>query len=87
MHSSNYLRSWNFEGSNDDNNWTIIRQHRNDTSLNKQYATFTWDVSNCITSYRMFRLHMIGRNAELSAVHYHIMCHGFEIYGHLVGNK
>ena len=83
-HPNHNPRHWNFEGSNDDNNWTVIKKHDNDTSLTVQYQSHTWNIANCNQSYRMFRIISCGVN---STGNYNVMCHGFEIYGHLRGNK
>eukprot|EP01083_Nonionella_stella_P111628 327587_1 len=37
--SGYYLRIWNFEGSNNGNNWNILKRHENDASLNTAFGT------------------------------------------------
>ena len=78
-----YLRHWNFEGSADGNNWDIIKQHRNDTSISQAKQSKTWTVDGN-KYYTMFRIHCTGYNSDGC---YYISCHGFELYGHLIGQK
>eukprot|EP01083_Nonionella_stella_P176253 616179_1 len=81
-----YPRNWDFEGSNDDVTWDILRRHVNDEQLQhginatKAYASHTWTITNCNKSYKMFRFKITGTNSSGT---YHIMCGGFEIYGRL----
>eukprot|EP01084_Bolivina_argentea_P105421 188770_1 len=77
--SGHYLRMWNFEGSNNGNNWNILKRHSNDTSLNTAFGTQTWTVQ-CNESYQMFRIYMVGKNTRPD---WFLMCSGFEIYGDL----
>lgn len=74
------LRFWVFEGSNDENSWTIISQHQSDTSLKKRGATHTWKV-NCSNAFRIFRIRLTGYNSNN---HFHLCCSGFEIYGEVL---
>ena len=40
-----YMKSWNFEGSNDGKTWQILSKHKDDTSsLNGQHQSKTWKV-------------------------------------------
>ena len=82
LHDTNphYPRHWNFEASNDCDTWHILKQHKNDTSINRSRQPFSWQILNCNESFKMFRIHITGKNAFGN---YRIMCHGFEIYGHL----
>eukprot|EP01083_Nonionella_stella_P309779 1098337_1 len=75
--NDHFLRSWNFEGSNNGENWNILKQHDNDTSLNTAWGTHTWSVE-CDESYKMFRIHMMAKNTNEN---WHLLCAGFEIYG------
>eukprot|EP00483_Globobulimina_turgida_P007942 UN07958 len=51
-HAGNYyLKNWNFEGSNDGVNWSIIKQHTNDTSMGTNSQSYTWRIENCNTYY------------------------------------
>eukprot|EP01083_Nonionella_stella_P119376 356792_1 len=75
-----YLRKWNFEGSNNGTDWTVLREHDNDTSLNSAYDTHTWAI-NVDQYYQMFRIFMTGEDS--SNMYWYLSCSGFEIYGHL----
>eukprot|EP01083_Nonionella_stella_P103758 296638_1 len=73
-----YIRNWNFEGSNNGNDWTTIKQHTNDASLTAPQQSHTWNITDCTDSYRMFRIYV---TAVDGAGWWHLMCQGFEIYG------
>eukprot|EP01083_Nonionella_stella_P287536 978778_1 len=79
-----YIRNWNFEGSNDGNDWTAIKQHTNDASLTAPKQSHTWTIADCTDSYQMFRIYL---TAVDGAGWWHLMCQGFEIYGHLYGEN
>eukprot|EP00483_Globobulimina_turgida_P008974 UN08992 len=73
-----YLKTWNFEGSNDENNWKVLKKHENDRNLNKAFATHTWTIDTD-EYFQMFRIYMVGKN---TSGEWGICCSGFEIYGH-----
>jgi hypothetical protein len=59
------LRSWNFEGSNDGSNYTVLRAHRNDNSLPDQaFSVAAWEVEGVNQAYRYFRIRMTGPNSN-----------------------
>jgi len=75
--SANYCvpRNWKFQASNDprvekegDNNdlWTTLNHHDNDTTLNSDFAWFVFPVNKCPTAYRYFRIMQTGANAFAS---------------------
>eukprot|EP01083_Nonionella_stella_P095042 266740_1 len=74
-----YLRKWNLEGSNDGLRWNALIKHENDINLNSAYATHTWSIDSD-EYYRMFRILMTGENSGFT---WHLVCSGFEVYGHL----
>ena len=77
------LRSWNLEGSNDDVNWSILRQHNNDTSMAETaYSEGHWDVNSAASNspYRFFRIVQTGKDAR---GYDNLMCSGMELYGKL----
>ena len=77
------LRNWNLEGSNDDVNWSILRQHNNDTSMAETaHSEGHWDVNSAASNspYRFFRIRSTGTNAGGDV---RIMCSGIELYGKL----
>lgn len=75
------LRSWLFQGSNDNENWITLKRHENDHSLNRGGATKTWNIDNCNEYYRYFKIQMTGKNHNDNC--WHLMCHAFELYGTL----
>eukprot|EP01083_Nonionella_stella_P174299 603837_1 len=77
-----YLRNWNFEGSNDGSNWSIIKQHKKDTTFTELKQSHTWIWSDCNTYYRHFRIKMTGKNAFGDWI---IAYAALEIYGYLNG--
>eukprot|EP01084_Bolivina_argentea_P266609 452232_1 len=83
-HKGFYLRNWNFEGSNDGKEWTIIKKHKNDKTFKKKGQAHTWTMNNCNKYYQHFRI--IMTNTDSSGCWY-MMGTGFEIYGYLTGNK
>eukprot|EP01084_Bolivina_argentea_P212169 360705_1 len=78
------IRYWNFEGSNDEKNWFIIKQHKNDTTLCEIGQSNTWKITNCNAYYQHFRIILTGKH---SGDQWRITATGFEIYGYLTGNK
>ena len=77
------LRSWEFQGSVDGQNWITLKKHENDTSLNDKGKTKTWNV-DCNEWYSHFRVRMLDKNDN---GHWYLCCSGFEIYGHLKYRK
>jgi len=75
------LRNWRFEGSCDGDTWNIIKEHRNDSSLNFKGQSYTWYLKNVNQYYQMFRIFQFDKNSNQ---HYYLACSGFEIYGDVV---
>jgi hypothetical protein len=48
MAAGNYkadaLRTWDLQGSVDCQNWTVLKRHTNDKSLNSNFASHTWPL-------------------------------------------
>ena len=81
------LRSWDFEGSNDGSNYTVLRSHRNDNSLPDQaFSVAAWKVEGANQAYRYFRIRQTGENSNPdSNYHRHFLCcAGIELYGMLL---
>jgi len=82
-HGGNYradaLRNWDFQGSNDGKNWTMIRRHYNDESLNGPFAVTSFPVS-VTRPFRWFRILQTGHN---SSNHNFLVLSGIEIFGEL----
>ena len=75
------LRNWNLEGSNDNIDWTVLREHNDDTSLAQEaYSESHWDVNSAASNspYRFFRILQTGPN---SSGDNNLMCCGIELYG------
>ena len=66
-----------FEGSLDGVTWDIIREHRNDTSLNQKSQPFTWRLE-CSKYYSKFRVLQFDKNSNH---HLYLALSGMEIYG------
>jgi hypothetical protein len=79
--SAGRLRSWDFEGSNDGSNYTVLRAHKNDKSLAAQaFSVAAWKVEGANQAYRYFRIRQTGPNASDGDQLY---CAGIELYGML----
>eukprot|EP01084_Bolivina_argentea_P064849 118219_1 len=90
------LHHWDFEGSNDEKIWTLIKRHQRDWELEgKQFKTNTWPI-NTEHYFRYFRIRMTGKTNYIYYTRdmdqlYYFCCSGFEIYGDIeakeLGNK
>ncbi|KMS93688.1 hypothetical protein BVRB_028960, partial [Beta vulgaris subsp. vulgaris] len=58
------LRSWRFQGSTDGSDWVILREHVDDTSLNKKGQAHSWDLPGITQFFRHFRILMTGKNSN-----------------------
>ena len=87
-HGSSYdngyvLRSWQLQACNDGENWVVLREHSNDTSMGTSaWCEGHWEVNSPAsnTSYRHFRILQTGKDS--SGIDY-LMCCGMELYGKL----
>jgi hypothetical protein len=80
-HKRDYLRNWDFQGSNDGKLWTTLRRHSNDDSLNgpfdvKVFALLTPPA----VPYQFFRIIQTGHN---SSGNNFLVLSGFEVFGEL----
>ena len=76
-----FLRNWEFQGSNDNTTWVMLRKHVGDEGLNgKAYAVAHWPVEGkeAATPFRYFRL---LQNGKCSNGYDHLMCCGIELWG------
>jgi hypothetical protein len=81
------LQSWDFEGSNDGSNYTVLRSHRNDNSLPDQgFSVAAWEVEGANQAYRYFRIRQTGENSGgFDGKYTHsLCCAGIELYGMLL---
>eukprot|EP01084_Bolivina_argentea_P272383 463744_1 len=79
------LRHWNFEGSNDRKNWTLISKHENDTTIQNWNEMKTFKINRKINQY--FNAFRIFKTGKCSSGTDHLMMCGFEVYGHLILKK
>ena len=78
------LRNWNLQGTNDGVEWTTLRQHVNDQSLeDTPMSTAAWPVEGCDVAYRYFRIFNTGPNSG-NVEYLMLMCAGIELYGQLL---
>jgi hypothetical protein len=82
-HGGNYkadsLRTWDFQGSTDGVQWSLLLRHTNDQSLNGPFATCSWPIKASV-GYRYFRILQTGHN---SSNHNFLVISGIELYGEL----
>ena len=79
---SNVLRNWELQASNDNQTWTTLRRHTDDTSLAEQsMSVAAWPLDAGPVggrSFRHFRILQTGKNSNGGD---HLMCAGIELYG------
>lgn len=78
------LRNWTLQGSNDGKNWVLLRRHVNETALNSNFATASFEIPSCSQSFRHFRILQTGHN---SSGNNFLSISGFELYGFLYEEK
>ena len=83
-----FLRNWELQASNDEKEWTRLRRHENDESLELvPYAVADWPVeANSKGPFRYFRILQFGKNADGGKMgdRWHCLaCSGIELYGEL----
>jgi hypothetical protein len=76
-----YPRTWRLEGSNDDQTWTTLREHTNDTTLsdNKKVETFPLSANN--VAFKFFRLIQTGKNSRGDN---YLLLSGVELFGKII---
>jgi hypothetical protein len=77
------LKSWRFEGSNDDSKWELLHSQTNSTALtgNDKEASFEFSSSS---TFRFLRFVMVGQNSN---GHYQHSLQGLEVFGRLITEK
>jgi osmotically-inducible protein OsmY len=82
------LQSWDFEGSNDGSEWTVLRVHKDDNSLpNEAFSEAAWEVEGVNQAYRHFRIRQTGKNSganNANHVDHYLFCAGIELWGRLL---
>jgi hypothetical protein len=77
--STDHLRSWTLEGSQDGLRWVKIDDRTNDTSLNSKGAISIFSISESVQSeFRMIRLRQTGKNSSGSN---HLVVNAIEFFG------
>ena len=64
--------------------WILLDERKDDTSLNKGWATNTWHVSDISNAYRMFRIKCVGPDKSGTS---YLSIGGIELYGSLFTYK
>ncbi|KAI6206878.1 HECT-type E3 ubiquitin transferase [Aphelenchoides besseyi] len=84
-HSRGYaksaLRTWDFEGSMDNKNYTLLSRHENDTSLNEVGSTATFYIDGNLQDKPVRYVRIQQRGVNSSNITHFISLSGFEIYG------
>lgn len=57
-----HLKSWVVEVSNDENNWEIVDEHKDDETLNDEDASSTFRTKKSEGFYRFVRIRQTGKN-------------------------
>jgi hypothetical protein len=77
------LRNWRFEASHDDERWTVLCEHCDDSSLTagQKGSIATWRLrpEGCRDYFRYLRIFQTGAGALTSRHELH--CRGIELYG------
>jgi hypothetical protein len=80
LHNTDFLRSWDLQGSNDGERWNLLRKHTADSSLSKPFGVCSWDIPHSHRSFRYFRVIQTGHN---SSRHNFLALSGIEFYGEI----
>lgn len=86
--STDFLRSWVLQGSNDGASWADLRRHISDRTVRMPGQYASWPVSShaAAVPYRMFRLLLVGPNPEAANPH-HVCLSFWELYGYLYSKQ
>ena len=74
------LRSWCLEASNDEQEWTVLREHKNDSSLKDPYRSVAAWALQTERAFRHFRIRITGKT---NTGDLYCCCSGIEFYGEL----
>lgn len=78
-HTNHKLRTWELQGSDDGENWTVLRRHDNDRALgNEANSTASWPLDTAGQEFRHFRIQQ--KNENSTGQHF-LTCGGIELYG------
>jgi E3 ubiquitin-protein ligase HECTD1 len=79
------LRNWLFQGSNDNKNWTTLREHKNDNTIENDGEPHSWEIVGCYRFYRYFRI--LGVGGQQTTPYRMVGIGGFEIYGKVASRR
>ena len=82
-----HLKSWVVEGSNDNNNWTKIDEHKNDSSLKGKSRVHLFNITNNRNnqSFKYLRIYQTGPNwLNNNDQDHHLLISSIEFYGRLI---
>ena len=57
-----HLKNWKFEGSKDGNKWDLLDSQWNNSDLNGEYKSKSFEITKCTQKYSHFRLTQTGEN-------------------------
>ena len=77
--ATHHLKFWEFQGSNDGENWKCLKKHSDDSSLKGISKSFTWQLSDDVDEYySFFRIWVTGAT---DYGNWNLTCSGMELYG------
>lgn len=77
-------RSWWLQGSRDGTRWTVLSEHNEDGTLNRQGEMAVFPIANPDhDQYRIFRLVQTDKNSSFNS-RFHVS--GFELFGLLISD-
>jgi len=74
-------RSWNLEGSLNNTDWVVLKEHNNDITI-KGPGSYIFPVTNSTEAFRYFRLHITGPDTTGTS---YIGISSIELYGRVSG--
>jgi hypothetical protein len=73
------LRNWKLEASKDNVNWVLLKEHKDDQTINGKSSTGSWDIIDPKKEfYRYFKVEQTGQNSANST---YMNLAGMEFYG------
>jgi len=73
-------RNWNFEASLDGDSWDVLKEHKNDQTIQGS-GNYMFEVIDCNCGYRYFRLRVTGPDSSATT---YLGLSGFELFGRVV---
>jgi hypothetical protein len=78
--SGHFVRSWRFEGSNDDSKWEVLHSQTNSKALTGNDKEASFECSSSST-FRFLRFVMVGHNSNGD---YRFSLQNLEVFGRLI---